>query len=151
MKTIEFKNRKAVYDFFIGETLECGIVLTGNEIKTIRAGHCNFKDAWVTVQNGELVIRGMNIPQWFSANQFDIDENRERKLLAHKSEIRKIENKLKLREGLTYVPLEVYINENGKCKVLIAEATGKHKYDKRQAIKEADIKREQLREVTIRG
>lgn len=141
---VEITNKKAYHDYFVDETLECGISLRGNEVKSIRDGKCNIKEAWVRVQNGNLVIRGMHISKWGTANDFDIDETRERQLLAHKSEIRKLNAKV-AQTGVTLVPLKVYFS-NGKCKVLVGVCRGKHTYDKRESLKERDVKREIRRE-----
>lgn len=136
--TIE--NRKAKYDYFIEETLECGIELRGNEVKSIRSGKASFKEAWVSVESGEMVIKQMHITPWKTSNRYDVSEVRERKLLAHKAEIRKLSRAVQ-RDGYTLVPLKVYFSDNGKCKVLVGLCKGKKNYDKREAQKERDIKR----------
>lgn len=136
--TIE--NRKAKYDYFIEETLECGIELRGNEVKSIRSGKASIKEAWVSVENGEMVIKQMHITPWETSNRYDVSEVRERKLLAHKAEIRKLSRAVQ-RDGYTLVPLKVYSSDNGKCKVLVGLCKGKKNYDKREAQKERDIKR----------
>ena len=149
MKTIEITNKKAYHDYFVEETLECGISLSGNEVKSIREGKVNIKEAWVRIQNGNLVIRGMHIHKWDTANVFDVDELRERQLLAHKREIRKLQGVVS-QDGYTLLPLKVYFNERGKCKVLIGVCKGKHNYDKRQSLKERDMKREIARSMKER-
>lgn len=136
--TIE--NRKARYDYFIEETLECGIELRGNEVKSIRSGKASIKEAWVSVESGEMVIKQMHITPWETSNRYDVSEVRERKLLAHKAEIRKLSRAVQ-RDGYTLVPLKVYFSDNGKCKVLVGLCKGKKNYDKREAQKERDIKR----------
>lgn len=136
--TIE--NRKAKYDYFIEETLECGIELRGNEVKSIRSGKASIKEAWVSVESGEMVIKQMHITPWETSNRYDVSEVRERKLLAHKAEIRKLSRAVQ-RDGYTLVPLKVYFSDNGKCKVLVGLCKGKKNYDKREAQKEQDIKR----------
>lgn len=136
--TIE--NRKAKYDYFIDETLECGIELRGNEVKSIRSGKASIKEAWVSVESGEMVIKQMRITPWETSNRYDVSEVRERKLLAHKAEIRKLSRAVQ-RDGYTLVPLKVYFSDNGKCKVLVGLCKGKKNYDKREAQKERDIKR----------
>lgn len=136
--TIE--NRKAKYDYFIEETLECGIELRGNEVKSIRSGKASIKEAWVSVESGEMVIKQMHITPWETSNRYDVSEVRERKLLAHKAEIRKLSRAVQ-RDGCTLVPLKVYFSDNGKCKVLVGLCKGKKNYDKREAQKERDIKR----------
>ena len=137
---MEIQNKKAYHDYFVDETLECGISLRGNEVKSIREGMCNIKEAWVRVQDNQLVIRGMHISRWHTANMFDVDEDRERILLAHKKEISKLAENCKL-NGVTLIPLKVYFS-NGKCKVLIGVCRGKHNYDKREALKERQVKRD---------
>lgn len=136
--TIE--NRKAKYDYFIDETLECGIELRGNEVKSIRSWKASIKEAWVSIENGEMVIKQMHITPWETSNRYDVSEVRERKLLAHKAEIRKLSRAVQ-RDGYTLVPLKVYFSDNGKCKVLVGLCKGKKNYDKREAQKERDIKR----------
>lgn len=142
---MEIQNKKAYHDYFVDETLECGIALRGNEVKSIRKGKANVKEAWVTVQDGNLVLRGMHISKWETANNFDTDEDRERRLLAHKYEIRKLYDKVQ-KDGVTLIPLKIYFVK-GKCKVLVGVCRGKHNYDKREAIKDRDTKREISREM----
>lgn len=137
---MEIVNRKANHEYFIEETIECGIQLKGNEVKSIKAGKASIKEAWVGIDSGELFVKGMHISRWDTANIFDIDENRPRKLLAHKSEINKLTGKKTL-DGYTIIPLKVYFNRN-KCKVLIGVCKGKHKYDKRETAKRNQAKRD---------
>lgn len=140
-KEVNIENKKAYHDYFVDETLECGISLKGNEIKSIRRGNCNIKDAWCRVQNGQLVIRGMHIKNYEESNQFDLaDPDRERVLLAHKSEIVKLDAKVQ-EDGLTLVPIKVY-TVKGKCKVLVGVCKGKHNFDKRNDLKEKQVKRD---------
>lgn len=136
---MEILNRKARHDYFIEEEYECGIVLTGTEIKSIRSGSCNISDSYAIVKNGELFLLNMFISHYKEGNIFNHDESRTRKLLMHKKEINKINNKIKL-EGYTLVPLKVYF-KNSYAKVLLGLAKGKKNYDKRETIKERDIKR----------
>lgn len=135
---MDIQNKKAYHDYFVDDTLECGIGLRGNEVKSIRDGACSIKDAWIAVQNGNLVLRGMHISKWGTANQFDVDEDRERQLLAHKREIMKLAMQVQ-KDGVTLIPLKVYFVKN-KCKVLLGVCRGKHTYDKRQALKSAQAK-----------
>ena len=143
MSTSEVKlvaqNKKARHDYFIEETLECGINLRGNEVKSIKAGKMAISESWIEIKNGEFILKNSFVVKWGSANIFDVDEHRDRKLLAHKSEISKWAKKIAL-DGYTIVPLKVYCT-NGKCKIEIGLAKGKHNYDKRQTIKERDITR----------
>ena len=136
---MEILNRKARHDYFIEEEYECGIVWTGTEIKSIRSGSCNISDSYAIVRNGELFLLNMFISHYKEGNIFNHDESRTRKLLMHKKEINKINNKIKL-EGYTLVPLKVYF-KNSYAKVLLGLAKGKKNYDKRETIKERDIKR----------
>ena len=140
-KSITIENRSARHEYFIEDTLECGIELRGNEVKSIREGKASIKEAWVAVENGELFIKQMHITQWKTANQYDVDEKRDKKLLAHKNEINKLGIRVK-QDGYTLIPLKIYFNDRGKCKVLLGVCKGKHLYDKRQANKEKTTKRE---------
>lgn len=137
---MEILNKKASYEYFIDDTLECGISLWGSEVKSIRDGRCNIKEAWCRVQNGNLVIRGMHISKWGTANAFDVDEDRERQLLAHKNEIKKLDT-LVQQKGVALVPLKLYF-KNGKCKLLVGICRGKHLYDKRASLKEKQVNRD---------
>lgn len=143
-KNIIIENRQARHEYFVDDTMECGISLVGNEVKSIRAGMANLKTSWVDIQEGEMYLKGMHVSAWETANKFDIDENRDRKLLVHKKEIRQLSEKIK-QAGKTLVPLKVYFNDRGKCKVLVGICTGKKLYDKRQTAKEASMKRDALR------
>jgi len=137
---MEIINRKAKFDYFIEDEFEAGIVLTGTEIKSIRAGHCNLKDCYGVVKNGEVFLLNMFIGQYREGNIFNHSETRSRKLLLHKKEIKKIEDSISL-NGLTLVPLKGYFKDN-KFKILVGIGRGKKNYDKRESIKERDIKRE---------
>ena len=136
----EIKNRKAYHDYFIEDTLECGIALRGNEVKSIINGKADINEAWVAIQNNNLVIRNMFIARWETANIFDVEERRERQLLAHKKEIMQLHEKIS-QKGVTLVPLKVYFS-GSKCKLLIGVAKGKHGYDKRNTLKERQINRD---------
>ena len=137
---IEIKNKKASFDYFIEDTYECGIVLTGTEIKSIRKGSANLKDSYARVKNNEVFLTNMFISIYEEGNRFNHDERRERKLLLHKKEIYKIRDKVE-REGYSLVPVKLYLKE-GKAKILLGIAKGKKLYDKRQTLKEKDIKRD---------
>jgi len=143
-KKLIANNKKAFHDYFIEEQLETGIELFGTEVKAIRAGHCSIKEAYVEVKKGELWVEGMNIQPYEKGNIFNKDPLRIRKLLAHKNEIMKLEQKLK-EKGYTIVPLEVYF-KSGRVKVNIGLAKGKKLYDKRETIAKKDAKREAERE-----
>ena len=133
-------NKKARHDYFIEDTYEAGIVLTGTEIKSLRQGNCSIKESYCRIHDGEAIIYGMNIKPYEQGNVFNVDPVRPRKLLLHKKEIMKLEQNRKLK-GLTIVPLKVYINEDGRAKVEIAVARGKKLYDKREAIAKRDAGR----------
>lgn len=136
----ELVNKKAYYDYFVEETLECGISLRGTEVKSIRDGSCSIKEAFVFVQDYQLVIHGMHIKAYDKSNAFDVNENRDRVLLAHKSEVYDWYTKVN-KEGYTLMPLKVYFKDN-KVKVLVGLCKGKKLYDKRQSLKEKQIKRD---------
>ena len=136
---MEIINRKVRYDYFIEEVFEAGIELTGTEIKSIRNGNANIKDCYGIVKNHEVFLLNMFISTYKEGNIFNHDELRTRKLLLHKKEICKIEDKLTI-EGLTLIPLKLYFKKN-KLKVELAICRGKKNYDKRETIKERDIKR----------
>lgn len=138
-KVITF-NRKAQHDYFLEERLEAGIELLGTEIKSIRKGSAQIKDAYITFINQEAFIKEMFIPQYDHGNQFNHDETRERKLLLHKHEIKKLQREVKL-QGYTIVPVSLYL-EKGRAKLEIALAKGKHLYDKRNVEKQRDADRE---------
>ena len=135
------ENRKARYDYFVEETLECGIVLRGNEVKTMRQGMASIKEAWIDISSGELWVKQMHITPWETSNKFDIEAKREVKLLAHRREINKWYNKVRL-DGYTIIPLKIYFTKNGKCKMLIGLCKGKKNYDKRASEKVRDTRRE---------
>lgn len=142
---ITIENRKARHDYFIEETIECGIELLGNEVKSIRAGKVSLKESWVDIKDGQLIIKQMHIAKyetasWQSAFSIDFKETRDRRLLAHKNEIRKLSQSIQV-DGYTIIPLKMYIH-NGKVKVLIGLAKGKHNYDKRNSLKDKQIKRD---------
>lgn len=137
---MEINNRKAMYDYEILSTIECGIVLTGTEIKSIRNGNANLKDSYAVIKGNEVFILGMHISEYKEGNIFNHDEKRTRKLLLHKKEILKLFNKVEL-DGNTLVPIKLYFKGN-KAKILLGLAKGKKTYDKRETIKQRDINRE---------
>ena len=137
---MEILNRKARYDYVIEDEYEAGIVLTGTEIKSIRLGKANIKDSYAIIRNEEIYLLNTHISAYEKGNIFNHEENRTRKLLMHKKEIKKLNNKLIL-EGYTLIPLKIYF-VRGRAKVLIGLCKGKKNYDKRETIKERDINRE---------
>lgn len=137
---MEILNRKARHDYFVEETIEVGIALTGTEIKSIRNGSANIKDSYAVVKNEEVFLLNMFISPYKEGNQFNHEERRTRKLLLHKKEIRKLKEKIEM-QGFTLIPLKIYFKEN-KAKVLLGVCRGKKNYDKREMIKERDQERE---------
>lgn len=137
---LEIYNRKAKFDYFIEDEYEAGIVLTGTEIKSVRNGSCNIKDCYGIIKNNEIFLLNMFIGQYKEGNIFNHDETRSRKLLLHKKEIKKIAQAVEV-QGLTLVPIKLYFKDN-KLKVLLGICRGKKMYDKRETIKERDLKRE---------
>ena len=137
---MEIVNRRAHYDYFIEEELEAGIVLTGTEIKSIRMGKVNLKDSYAIIRNGEIFLLNTHISSYEKGNIFNHEEDRTRKLLLHRLQIKKLQNKITL-EGYTLIPLKIYFVK-GRAKVLIGLCKGKKNYDKRQTIKDRDIERE---------
>ena len=137
---MEILNRKARYDYEIHDTYEAGLVLTGTEIKSIRNGSCNLKDSYIVIKNNEAFILNMHISNYDKGSIFNEEETRTRKLLLHKNEILKLKDKISIK-GFTIVPLKLYFNK-GLAKLEIGVAKGKHTFDKKESIKERDIKRE---------
>lgn len=136
---MEINNRKAKFDYTILEEIEAGMVLKGTEVKSIKDGKANIKDSYAIIKNGEVYLLNMHISEYKEGNIFNHEETRTRKLLLHKKEILKLRDKVEL-QGLTLIPLKAYFKKN-KAKVLLGLAKGKKTYDKRESIKERDIKR----------
>ena len=134
------QNKKAYHDYFILETYQAGVVLTGTEVKSLRAGRCNLKDSYIKIENSEAFIRGMHISPYDMGNIFNHDPLADRKLLLHKSEINKLLGAIST-QGLTLVPLKLYF-KGSLVKVDIGVAKGKKLYDKRQDIAKKDQQRE---------
>ena len=137
---IDIKNKKAYFDYFIISEFECGIVLTGTEIKSIRKGSANLKDTYARIKNNEVYLINMYIAPYDEGNRYNVPERRERKLLLHKNEILKLKN-LVNKEGNSLIPLKLYFKGNN-AKILLGLCKGKKLYDKRETIKERDLKRE---------
>ncbi|MDZ7830924.1 MAG: SsrA-binding protein SmpB [Desulfobacterales bacterium] len=142
------ENRKARHEFHIDDEIEAGMVLRGTEVKSLREGRANLKDAYANIKNGELYLYQVHISPYPFAYYDNHAPLRPRKLLLHKSELKRLIGKVR-EKGFTLVPLRIYF-KNGKAKVKIALARGKRKYDKREAIKERDLKREMDREKKYR-
>ena len=136
---MEIYNRKARHDYFIEDTYEAGIELTGTEIKSSRVGSANIKDSYGIIKNNEIFLLNMFVSQYKEGNIFNHNETRTRKLLLHKKEIKKISEAVN-NQGLTLIPLKLYF-KNNILKVELAICRGKKNYDKRESIKERDIKR----------
>jgi len=138
------QNRKARFDYFIEETFEAGLQLTGTEVKSLRGGRSTIAESYVTEQGGEAWLVNANIPLYASGNRYNHEPKRPRKLLLHKAQINKLIGAIQ-REGRTVVPLQVYFNGQGRAKIEIALAKGKQAHDKRQTIKDRDWERQRSR------
>lgn len=144
------QNRKARHDYFISDTFEAGIVLTGTEVKSLRGGGVQITESYADPRGGELWLVNAHIPEYAGGNRFNHEPRRPRKLLLHKKEIEKMIGAV-TRERMTIVPLELYFNERGRAKLLLGLAKGKTKGDKRESIKERDWKRDKARLMRDRG
>ena len=134
------QNRKAYHDYFVEEKYECGIALFGTEVKSIRQGKVNLKESWAQIRRGEVWVEGMHISPYEQGNLFNRDPLRAKKLLLHRSEIRKLDG-LVMRQGFTLIPLEMYLKD-GKVKVQLGLCKGKQLHDKRESIARKDSERE---------
>jgi len=148
-KKLIANNKKAYHDFFLEERYEAGIELHGTEVKSMRMGKCSIKEAFIRIENGEVIIYGMHVSPYEKGNIFNRDPLRPKKLLMHKNEIRKLEQKIK-EKGYTIVPVEVYF-KGSLVKVQIALAKGKKLYDKRNDIAKKDMRREAERDFKVRN
>lgn len=142
-------NKKARHDYFLEETFEVGVELHGTEVKSLRQGHCSIKEAFVHIENGEVIIYGMHISPYEKGNIFNKDPLRPKRLLLHKKEIMRLLGKIK-EKGYTLVPVQVYF-KGSLVKVEIALARGKKLYDKRQDIAKKDARREAERDFKVRN
>ncbi|MCK9449285.1 MAG: SsrA-binding protein SmpB [Bacteroidales bacterium] len=140
-ESIRIKNRRLSFEYFILETYTAGIVLTGTEIKSIRAGKVSLSDSFCSFSGDELFVREMHISEYSFGTHYNHEPKRDRKLLLNRRELKKLSGKVKER-GFTIVPVELYVDENGRAKLTIALARGKHHYDKREDLKKRDSKRE---------
>lgn len=143
-RTVVAQNRKARHNYFIEETMEAGLVLTGTEVKSLRGGRSSIGESYVTEDGGEAWLVNADIPEYAGGNRNNHERKRPRKLLLHKRQINVLIGAIQ-RQGRTVVPLEVYFNEKGRAKIQIALATGKQAHDKRQSIKDRDWKRQKAR------
>lgn len=139
IKVVAF-NRRAAHDYFLEDRFECGMVLTGTEIKSIRLGKVQFQDSYITIRKGEAWVKMLHISPYKYGNIFNVNETRDRKLLLHKLEIQRLDQKVRLK-GYTLIPVRIYL-KNGKAKLEVALAKGKNLHDKRESQKERDAKRE---------
>ncbi len=142
---IQINNKRAGFDYEFLETYDAGIVLVGTEIKSLRAGRASLQDAFCYFVNGELYVKGMNIATYFWGSWGAHEPARDRKLLLNRKELRHLHQAVQ-QKGLTIVAVRLYIADNGYAKLRIALARGKKEYDKRQSIKEKDMRREMERE-----
>jgi SsrA-binding protein len=149
VKTVA-ENRRARFDYFIDQTFEAGLALTGTEVKSLRFGEGSITESYAEVNEGGVWLVNANIPEFSHGNRFNHEPKRPRKLLLHAREINKLHGAV-AREGMTLVPLSIYFNGRGRAKVELALAKGKKTHDKRETIKERDWKREQGRILRDRG
>jgi len=148
--TPRIQNRRAYYDFHIIDKIECGIELVGSEVKSIRLGKVQLGQSFAQIRNNQVTLLACHIEEYVQANQLNHDPTRNRKLLLHRREIRKLEHKIAKENGATLIPLEIYF-KRGYAKVLLALAKGKKQFDKRAAIKERDDKRNIQKALRQRG
>ena len=134
------QNRKAYHDYFVEERIECGIALFGTEVKSIRLGKVNLKESWAQIRKGEVWVEGMHISPYEQGNIYNRDPLRDKKLLLHRSEIRKLDAQV-MRQGYTLVPLELYLKD-GRVKMELGVCRGKQVHDKRDTIAKRDSDRE---------
>jgi SsrA-binding protein len=139
-ETVVCRNRRALHEYEVHDRLECGIVLVGTEVKSLRDGHANLEDAYARIDAGEVFLVGCEIPEYWAGNRLNHEPKRTRKLLLRRSEIDKVAGKAS-EKGFTLVPLRLYFR-GGMAKVEIAVARGKQAHDKRHALKAAEAKRE---------
>lgn len=141
-RKIVANNKKAFHDYFVEEKYEAGIVLTGTEIKSVRNNGASIKESYIKIDSkGEMIITGMHISPYEQGNRYNVDPLRVRTLLMHKREILKLYSTVKTQQGLTLIPLSVYLDENGRCKVEVGLCRGKKNYDKREAEAKKDAAR----------
>jgi SsrA-binding protein len=134
------QNRRARFDYHVIDTIECGIELVGSEVKSVRQGKVQLAQSFARIRDGQVVLMACHIEEYIEANQMNHDPTRNRRLLLHKREIRRLQQRIQKENGATLVPLEIYF-KRGYAKVLLALAQGKKMFDKRQAIKARDDKR----------
>ena len=138
------ENRRARFDYEIGDTLEAGLVLTGTEVKSLRLGKAQIAESYASPEQGELWLINAYIPEYLQANRFNHDERRRRKLLVSKKQLSKLDQEVS-RAGNTVVPLKIFFNDQGRAKVLIGLGKGKKNYDKRETERNRDWNRDKAR------
>lgn len=138
------QNKKAHFDYFVEEKYECGIVLEGTEVKSVKEGSVSFQDSFAEIQNGELWMRNFHISEYKYSSVFNHNPDRIKKLLVHKEELKRLQRKVE-EKGFTLIPLNFYL-KNGRVKLTLGVCKGKKQYDKRAAIKERDVNRDLQRE-----
>ncbi len=144
-KKLIAKNKKAFFDYSVDSSIECGIVLQGTEVKSVKEGKISFNDSFAEIQAGEVFIKNFSISEYVYSSIFNHKPDRNRKLLLHKDEIKRLERRVR-EKGYTLIPLEFYL-KNGRLKILLGICKGKKLFDKRQDIRERDLKRDMQREV----
>ena len=144
------ENRRARYDYFLEETFEAGLMLTGTEVKSLRVGRANIAESYASVEGREIVLINADIPPYGQGNRFNHEPRRHRKLLLHKKQIAKLIGAVQ-REGRTLIPTKLYWNDKGLAKLEIALAKGKQNHDKRQATADRDWQRDKARLLRDRG
>ena len=144
------ENRRARYDYFLEETFEAGLQLTGSEVKSLREGRANIAESYASVEGDELALINAYIPEYKSANRFNHEPRRARKLLMHRKQINRLMGAIQ-REGRTLIPTRLYWNEDGRAKLELALAKGKKAHDKREATAERDWQRDKARLMRDRG
>lgn len=149
-KRIAAQNRRARRDFLIEDTFEAGLVLTGSEVKSLRAGRASIGEAYVAERSGELFLQGAHIPEYAAATYNNHQPRRLRKLLVHRRELAKLVGQVR-RQGYTLVPLSIYFNERGRAKLEVGLARGRRKADKRESIKSRDWERRKSKLIRERG
>jgi SsrA-binding protein len=143
-------NRKARFNYFIDETFEAGLALTGTEVKSLRQGKATIAESYADARGGEIWLINSNIPEYLQANRFNHTPKRPRKLLLHRRQINKLVGAVE-REGMTLIPLKLYFNEKGRAKIELALARGKKLYDKREVQKKRSWERERGRLMRLKG
>jgi len=144
------RNRKARFNYFIDDTIEAGLALTGSEVKSLREGRASIQESYATEEGGEMMLINAHIPEYKPANRFNHQPTRPRKLLLHKKEIARLTGAIQ-REGVTLVPLAIYFNKRGIAKLSLGVARGKKQYDKRRVERDRDWQRDKARLLRERG